>query len=140
MKKIVFLVSLLFAAWGSGYAAEHHSGHNPGMGGGGGGSACMKPHLSKFLPAHLTTVVPGAEFSFIALNVNKPEQISVKVKNIPVPIEAEFKDPYYLVKGRLPEALHGTVARINIKVTGKSSHCEAENGWLVTIAEQTKLE
>ena len=141
MKKIAFLMSLLSITWGNGYAAEHHSGHNPGMGGGGaGGSACMKPHLAKFLPAHLATVVPGAEFSFIALNVNKPEQISVKVKNIPVPIEAEFKDPYYLVKGHLPESLHGTAARINIKVTGKSSHCEAENGWLVTIAEPANPE
>jgi hypothetical protein len=105
------------------------------MGGGGGGTACMKPHLSKFLPAHLTTVVPGAEFSFIAINIHKPQQISVTVKNIPVPVAAEFKDPFYLVKGRLPESLHNTAARINIKVTAKSSHCEAENGWLLKITE-----
>ncbi|GAB6140137.1 hypothetical protein JCM14076_08660 [Methylosoma difficile] len=135
MKKAVFLAAFLLASSPISHAAEHHSGHGGAMGGGGGGTACMKPHLSKFLPAHLSTVVPGAEFSFIAVNVHKPEQISVTVKNIPVPVVAEFKDPYYLVKGRLPESLRNTAARVNIKVSAKSSHCEGENGWLLKIAE-----
>jgi len=135
MKKIMlFMLAALFSG-GAANATEHHSGH---VGGSGGGSAggCVKPHLANFKPAHLETVVPGAEFSFFALNVHKPEQISVTVKNIPVEVTAEFKDPYYLVKGKLPDALVNTAARINIKVSAKSPHCEAENGWLLKIADK----
>jgi hypothetical protein len=118
-------------------AAEHHSGHS--MSGSGGGaettSSCLKPHVSKFLPAHLATVSPESAFSFVAFNIHKPENISVTVKKLPVPVTYEFKDPYYLIKGKLPASLKNTVARIDIKVTGKSSHCETENGWLVKIAD-----
>ena len=99
------------------------------------GSACEKPVLSKFLPANLALVAPNSEFSFRAVNIQHPEQISVTVKNIPVEIVPEFKDPYYAITAKLPASLRNTVARINIKVNGKTSHCEAENGWLVKISE-----
>jgi hypothetical protein len=118
------------------FATEHHSGHS--MGGGGGAetmASCLKPHVSKFRPAHLATVSPGSEFSFVAFNIHKPENISVTVKKLPVVITSEFKDPYYLVKGKLPASLKSTAARIDVKVSGKSSHCETENGWLVKIAD-----
>jgi hypothetical protein len=59
----------------------------------------------------------------------------VTVKNQPVAIEAEFKDPFYLVTAKLPAELHHTAARINIKVSAKTPRCEAENGWLLTITE-----
>ncbi|MGZ8137552.1 MAG: hypothetical protein ACXW1W_15140 [Methylococcaceae bacterium] len=137
MRKTTLLAITFFLATSVASASEHHSGHGGGaMGGGGSGQGCTKPHLAKFLPEHLATVVPGATFSFIALNIYKPEQISVTVKNIPVEIETEFKDPYYLVTGKLPESLHNTAARINIKVTAKTPRCEAENGWLLKIADQ----
>lgn len=137
MKKTILSALVLLVSTGVVYATEHHSGHAAAMGGGGGsGGDCMKPHLTKFLPAHLSTVVPEAEFSFFALNVNKPEQISVTVKNIPVEISAEYKDPYFLVKGKLPASLSNTFARINIKVSAKSLHCEGESGWLVKIADK----
>jgi hypothetical protein len=117
-------------------ATEHHSGHGGGSGGGGGGSAgsCGKPNLGKFMPPHLATIAPEGEFSFRVFNIDKPEQISVTVKNIPVEVTAEFKDPYYLVKGKMPASLVNTAARINIKVNAKSPHCEAENGWLLKIS------
>jgi len=117
-------------------ASEHHSGHGGGGAGGGGGSAasCGKPHLGKFLPPHLATVVPEAEFSFLVFNIDKPEQVSVTVKNMPVEVTAEFKDPYYLIKGKLPASLVNTAARISVKVSAKSPHCEAENGWLLKIS------
>lgn len=118
------------------HASEHHSGHNMGGSGGGGMDACMKPQLSKFLPANLAMVAPNSEFSFSAFYVEKPNQISVKVKNIPVTVNAEFKDPFYVVKGKLPAELKNTVARITVKVSGKSQHCETESGWLVKIVEQ----
>ena len=119
-------------------ASEHHSGHGGGKGGGSGNStgSCEKPRLGKFLPAHLATVAPESEFSFLVFNIDKPEQVSVTVKNIPVEITAEFKDPYYLIKGRIPSTLNNTAARVNIKVAAKSSHCEAEDGWLLKIADK----
>ena len=117
------------------HAEMDHNAHGGKNSNGSGGSACDKPVLSKFLPLNLALVAPNSEFSFRVLNIQHPENISVTVKNIPVEIIAEFKDPFYAVTGKLPDSLRNTVARINIKVSGKSSHCEAENGWLVKIVE-----
>jgi hypothetical protein len=119
------------------YAAEHHSGHGGSRSGGGSGeSACSKPQLTKFVPDNLATVAPGAEFSFLAFNVSKPEQIEVTVKTIPVTVVIEDKEDFYRVKGRLPAELHNTIARINIKVNSKITRCDGENGWLVTISDK----
>ena len=129
------IISLLMTA--SVNASEHHSGHGGGMSGGGGTtSSCGKPNLGKFLPPHLSTVVPEAEFSFLVFNIKNPEQVFATVKNIPVELTSEFRDPYYIFKGKLPASLVNTPARINIKVKAKSPHCEAENGWLLTIADK----
>jgi hypothetical protein len=119
------------------HAEMDHSAHGGSSGGKiGSGTACEKPHLSKFLPVNLALVAPGSQFSFRADNIQNPEkQISVTVKNIPVEITAEFKDPFYEIKAKLPDSLRNTVARINIKVSAKTAHCEAENGWLVKISE-----
>ncbi|MCX7084254.1 MAG: hypothetical protein NTY69_01800 [Methylococcales bacterium] len=138
MQKITLLaLSLLLSLPLTTHATEHHSGHGGGpKGGGGGASGCVKAQLTKFAPAHLTEVVPGAEFSFFAFNIAKADQISITVKNIPVDFEAEFKDPYFLIKSKLPVELVKTFARINIKVKAKSPDCEAENGWLLNIAEK----
>ena len=70
---IFFMISCFNA--GTGYASEHHSGHGGGGSGGGGGggeNACLKPQLTKFLPANLATVAPGSAFSFLAFNVENP--------------------------------------------------------------------
>jgi len=141
MKKsrlFAILFSVCCLAAGAAQATEHHSGHGAGAnaGGGSGGGECVKARLAKFLPAHLATVAPESQFSFVAYNIQKAEQVAVTVKNIPVELDAEFKDPYYLMKGKLPAALNNTMARINIKVSAKSSHCEAENGWLVKITDK----
>ncbi|MEC4750556.1 hypothetical protein [Methylomicrobium sp. Wu6] len=115
-------------------AAEHHSGHG-GMSGGGGGTAsqCQKASLERFKPPHLAKVAPGSEFSFYAFNIDSPEQLSATVKKEPVELTAEFKEPYFLVKGRLPAHLTKTAARIDIKASAKSAHCEDEKGWLLII-------
>ncbi len=131
---ILFMVSCLNIS--AGYAAEHHSGHNMAAGGGGGENGCLKPQLTKFLPANLATVAPGSAFSFYAFNVEKPEQIKVTVKTIPVEVTTEDKDSFFLVKGKLPPELINTAARINIKVNAKVSRCNGENGWLVKISDQ----
>jgi hypothetical protein len=115
--------------------AVDHSAHGGGSSGSSSPITCEKPHLSKFLPVKLALVAPNSEFSFRVTNISNPDQISVTVKNIPVEIVADFKDPFYAVTAKLPDSLRNTVARINIKVSGKSSHCEAEDGWLVKISE-----
>ena len=129
---IFFIVSCFNIS--TGYASEHHSGHN--MSGGGGESGCLKAQLNKFMPVNMATVAPGSTFSFWAFNVDKPEQIKVTVKSIPVDVTAENKDAFYLVKGTLPTELINTVARINIKVTAKNPKCNSENGWLVKITDK----
>jgi hypothetical protein len=119
-------------------ATEHHSGHGGGsMGGGGSRNTCLKARLEKFLPAPLATVSPGSSFSFYAFNVENPEQISVTVKKIPVEVTTEYKEPFFIVKGKLPDSLNNTAARIDIKVKAKSPHCEAEKGWLIKIADKS---
>jgi len=134
---VIFFI-ICFFTMGAANASEHHSGHGGGSGGDGGGSAstCGKPQLGKFLPPHLATIAPEGKFTFLVFNIDKPEQVSVTVKNIPVEVTAEFKDPYYLFKGKLPASLVSTAARINIKVNAKSPHCEAENGWLLKISDK----
>lgn len=131
---IFFMVSFFNTM--AGHSAEHHSGHGGGNGGSSSGSSCIKPQLSKFSPAHLATMAPAGEFSFLAFNVQKPEQISVTVKSIPVEITTEYKEPFYVVKGKLPGSLKNTAARINVKVSAKSTHCKIENGWLVKISDK----
>lgn len=133
---IIFMISCFNSS--ASYAAEHHSGHGASNSGGGGGSesACSKPQLTKFLPENLATVAPGSAFSFLAFNVSKPEQIGVTVKTIPVEVTIEDKETFYLVKGKLPDDLVNTIARINIKVNSKITRCDGENGWLVKIADK----
>lgn len=115
-------------------AKEHHSGHS-GMAGGGGGAAsqCQKASLERFKPPHLSKVAPGSEFSFYAFNIESPDQLSATVKKIPVELQTEYKEPYFLVKGKLPAELTHTAARVALKASAKSPHCEDENGWLLII-------
>ena len=134
---LISMTLLAFLSSGVVTASEHHSGHGGGpKSSGGSASTCGKPQLAKFSPAHLANVAPESIFSFYAYNIDKPEYVSATVKNIPVELSAEFKDPFYLIKGKLPASLVDTAARINIKVTGKSPHCEAEDGWLLLIGHK----
>ena len=136
MKLLNYLTSgiLLFTLMDA--KAVDHSGHG-GMGGGGDstGSSCVKPHLDKIKPARLATVLPGSEFSFVVFNIDSPEQVSVVVKQKPVEIVTEFKDPFYVIKGKIPADLRNTAARIDVKVASKYSSCRLQDGWLVKISE-----
>jgi hypothetical protein len=128
---------LTFSSLGA-YAAMDHSGHT-GMSGGGSmessGSACIHPHIDKIKPEKLATVSPGAEFSFVVFNIDKPEQVSVTVKQQPVKIKTEFKDPFYVVRGHLPDSLKNTAARIDVKISSKFTSCRLQDGWLLKISE-----
>jgi hypothetical protein len=139
MNKRNLLAMLLIAGLAgtkASYATEHHSGHAGMTGGGGSRSTCLKARLERFMPAPLATVLPGSAFSFYAFNVDDPEKISVSVKKIPVEVTTEFREPFFVVKGKLPQSINNTAARIDIKVTAKSPHCEAEKGWLVKISDK----
>lgn len=133
MKQILALAVLAFST--SVFAVDH-SMHSGGAGSGGSSSTnCIKAHFSKFQPEHLATVAPESEFSFMAMGVQKPEQIEVTVKSQPVQLNIENKESFMIVKGKLPVDLKNTAARINIKATTKVEKCNGEGGWLVTITE-----
>ncbi|MBM4207557.1 MAG: hypothetical protein FJ190_05890 [Gammaproteobacteria bacterium] len=119
------------------HAAMDHSRHRgAGARGADKGSAqCVRPTLSKMQPAHLATVAPGSAFSFVLSNADDPEQVFVQVKREPVEIAMEFKDPFYIVSGKIPATLKNTAARIDVKIDSKIPSCRAEEGWLVKISE-----
>ncbi|MBU2568626.1 MAG: hypothetical protein KJ725_01080 [Gammaproteobacteria bacterium] len=111
-----------------------HDGHGAG---GGGGSACQKLRINKnkLVPAHLAEVAPESDITFNAFGFDKPENLEVTVKKIPIAITTEFKDPFYVVRGKLPPELKGTHARINVKLRSPIIKCISEDGWLVKILE-----
>lgn len=132
----IFFIAFFFNV-NAANAAEHHSGHGGGSGGGGGGdNSCVKPRLDKFIPPHLANVTPGTAFSFMVFNIPKSKNITVTVKTIPVAVTLEDKGSLILVKGKLPESLNNTMARIDVKVNAEPSRCGAEDGWLVKISDQ----
>jgi hypothetical protein len=115
-------------------ATSHHGGHGgkPAM----GGASCVRPTISKMQPAHLATVPPGSAFSFVVSNIDDPGQVSVEVKKQPVEIVTEFKDPFYVVKGKIPASLSNTAARVDVKIDSKIPSCRAAEGWLLKISEK----
>jgi hypothetical protein len=135
MKKTLLALAIL--GFSANSFAVDHSMHGGGTGSSGSSSSinCSKATFSKFQPEHLATVTPESDFSFIAFNVQKPEQIEVTVKSQPVKISVENTDSFMRVTGKLPADLKNTAARINIKATTKVEKCNGEGGWLVTITE-----
>jgi hypothetical protein len=135
MKIIQILATLFAVITVNAYAAMDHSAHRgsgrPVM----GGTDCVRPQLNKMLPAHLSTVAPGSEFSFVVSNIDDPAQVSVEVKKQPVEVVAEFKDPYYIIRGKIPNSLHNTAARVDVKIHSKVASCRAAEGWLLKISE-----
>ncbi len=136
MKKIHLLATLCAFSMLDVQAAMDHSAHRgKGAKAETGGASCVRPQLSKMLPAHLATVAPGADFSFVVSNLSDPDQVFVEVKRQPVEVQIEFKDPYYIVRGKIPESLRNTAARIDVKIDSKVSSCREEDGWLLKISD-----
>ncbi|MBK8815293.1 MAG: hypothetical protein IPN42_07200 [Methylococcaceae bacterium] len=136
MKKIQILAVLIAFSMIDAQAAMDHSAHRgKGASAEKGGASCVRPHLSKMFPAHLSTVAPGSEFSFVVSSLDDPDQVFVEVKRQPVEVKVEFVNPYYLVKGKIPDSLKGTAARVDVKIESKVSSCRAEDGWLLKISE-----
>jgi hypothetical protein len=109
----------------------HDGGGNGGKGG--GSSVCKTTVITNTKPAHLETVAPQSEFSFWVKGITDPDLVEVTVKQIPVTLTVEDKEHFFLFKGKLPESLKGTAARILVDVNFKK--CPAEKGWLVKITE-----
>ena len=110
-----------------------------GHGGGGssvnksGKSACKTTVISQIKPPHLTSVSPQSEFSFWVKGIKDASLVEVTAKKIPVTLTVEDKEHFLLFKGKLPDSLVGTAARIHVEVHSKK--CPAEKGWLLKITE-----
>jgi hypothetical protein len=135
MKKIHTLAAMFAVTFVDANAAMDHSAHRGGGKAETGGASCVRPQLSKMHPAHLATVAPGSDFSFVVSNIDDPKQVSVEVKKQPVDVVTEFKDPYYVVKGKIPDSIRNTAARVDVKIDSKVSSCRAAEGWLLKISE-----
>ena len=137
--KIILVLLATFCANSSWvYAVQSHAGHGS-SGAGHSKGGCQKPRISRFKPKHLTTVEPGSEFSVWVSGVKNPDNIKVTVKKQPISVTKEDKEAFYLIKGRLPDSLTATVARIHVtaaSVTGNTSaKCNHSDGWLLKISE-----
>jgi len=135
MKKILLLIALFVCPMFDALAAMDHSAHRGGGNAAMGGAPCLRPQLSKMQPTHLSTVAPGSAFSFVVSNLEDPSQVSVQVKKQDVNVVAEFKDPFYVLKGKIPDSLHNTAARVDVKIDSKIASCRAAEGWLLKISD-----
>lgn len=105
-----------------------------GDGGGGSGLVACTAKLSKFTPANKSEVAPKSEFSFFASDTTNPNSIRVTIKERLVPVTVTSKHDGFLVTGKLPDAIKGTFAKINLTAKGPNQ-CEVSGGWLVKVTQ-----
>ena len=103
-----------------------------GEGGGGTGLIACTAKLSKFTPANNSEVAPKSEFSFFASHSTNPTSIRVTIKDHLVPVTVTEKHDGFQVTGKLPDAVKGTFAKINVAAKGPNQ-CDASGGWLVKV-------
>jgi hypothetical protein len=103
-----------------------------GESGGGSGLIACTAKLSKFTPANNSEVAPKSEFSFFASTLTNPTSIRVTIKDHSVPITVTQKHDGFHVTGKIPDAVKGTFAKINIAAKGPNQ-CDASGGWLVKV-------
>jgi len=115
-------------------AAGGHGGHGSSSQSG-GTSRCKTTVIGHFRPAHLATVSPQSGFSFWVQGIKDHEIDSVEVtaKKIPVTVTSDIKTGMVVFKGRIPDSLSNTAARIQVNVHAK--RCPAQKGWLLKITE-----
>lgn len=134
MKKMLLLATLFAVSLPDAHATSHHGGHRGKSNT--WSTNCLHPRLDKLQPERLATVAPGAAFSFLIYNIEDPKHVSVEVKRQPVDVTFELKDSFYVVKGKLPDSLSNTAARIDVKVNAKARSCRSADGWLIKISEK----
>ncbi len=94
---------------------------------------CSKPKFSGFKPKKGSEVSPGSDFSFRAPASIAPNSVEATVKQINVKLTVQDKNEFYVFKGKLPDSLNDTYARITVK--GKSDlGCRGRDGWLIKIS------
>ncbi|TXK97237.1 hypothetical protein BMR02_10445 [Methylococcaceae bacterium HT1] len=98
-----------------------------------GKTACKSTVIKHLRPVHLASVAPGSEFSFQIDGIDDEKYVEVTAKKIPVEMEVEHRGGILWFKGKLPESLVNTAARVHIEVNYK--RCPAEKGWLLKITE-----
>jgi hypothetical protein len=138
LAKILTLLFTLFCNQTVWAQAAPAGGHGAGHGGGSGGgdeASCIKAKISHYKPEHLSTVAPGAEFSFTVSGSNGPGHIHVSIRQEPVVVSIEDKDTFYLVKGHLPEQYKNETVRVSVRAKAKISKCDADGGMLLKVGE-----
>ena len=135
MKKSILIATLTSALCLISTGVIAAGGHgDQGKGGKGGGkTACKATLITHTRPAHLESVAPGSEISFWVKGIEDADLVEVTAKKIPITLTVEEKAPFLAFKGKLPESLKGTAARIQVNVHYKK--CPAEKGWLLKITE-----
>ena len=98
-----------------------------------GKSACKKTKIKHVRPEHLASVAPGSEISFRVEGIDEAKFVEMTAKKIPVELSVEHKGGLLWFKGKLPDSLVNTAARIHVEVHYKK--CPAEKGWLLKITE-----
>lgn len=135
MKESILITTLISTLCLMSTSAIATGGHGEKVGGGksGGSKSCNKTAIYKIKPEHLASVSPQAEISFWVKGIKDASVVEVTAKKMPVKVTAEDKEQFFSFKGKLPESLRGTAARIQVKV--HSNRCPAEKGWLLKISE-----
>jgi hypothetical protein len=127
LKNILWVAAVLVIpanAWA--YGDPNSSGSGTGM--------CKQVNFSEFSPPNNSEVRPHSDFSFYASESTYPKSIKVTIKGQSVPVTVIEKQGGYKVSGKLPDALKGAYAKINIDARGVNQ-CEVSNGWLIKVTE-----
>ncbi len=138
MKKsilIATLTSALYLVSSSAIAAGGHGGGHSSFKKGVGKTSCKTTVITRTKPEHLASVAPQSEISFWikGIGIEDAEMVKATAKKIPITLTVEEKAPFLAFKGKLPDSLKGTAARVQIEVHSKK--CPVEKGWLLKITE-----
>jgi hypothetical protein len=101
---------------------------------------CKKPrftdfNLTEYKADNVVEVAPESEFIVKISPWVEPSTIALTVKKAPVPFSIETNTSFHKIKAKLPAALTGQFARINVYAKAISG-CDNQEGWLVKIAEK----
>jgi len=135
MKKIIIIPALsavLSLMSANVLAAGGHGGHGSSVNKS-GKSACKKTVIKHIKPVHLSSVAPGSGISFQVDGIDDEKYVEMTAKKIPVKLEVEHRGGILWFKGKLPDSLVNTAARMHVTVNYK--RCPAEKGWLLKITE-----
>ncbi len=124
---VLFLFSAIFADTAFSYESTSDK------------AECKKPKIRTFIPADKSEVQPGAEISFHVTHNIDPAKLEVTAKKIPVEVTLEDRNLFYIVRGKLPDSLKNTYARISIKAVAILG-CKTKGGWLLKITDGPEAE